>query len=778
MASFPHGVSHRLLPRSVLPALGQFLEHYGQQQSATWLTHHQLPQTVVGKMGFWLLASQQFSGLVVYVPEADDPTPGEIPGMYRVSLTFELGEIAGFLQGLMDHPDLSPDQQDVLGRLQDTLVAATFQIHAEFTLALVDILSQALLETQQAAVCQPVQQALDQQLEQSLLLNQVVAKIQASLELPEILQTTVAEVCHFLQVDRLLIYQFDIARSEITCSMAPFQEKLQEELQEELTEEGEIIGQAHQGGYITYESRAQETLPSVLHYRETYCFEAQPDCHLRHLEGKALAVDDVQTTYAHVPCLLAFLQQVKVRSKVIAPIVVNYQLWGLLIGHQCTYQRQWQSWELKFLQKIAEHLAIAISQAQLYQQLQQQTHNLEDCVIERTQNLRDALAAAQSANRAKSEFLATMSHELRTPLTCIIGMSATLLRWSFGDLSPRQRDYLTTIHTSGEHLLALINDILEVSKIEAGRTVLDLNQFSITSLSRQSLDAYRTEAAQRHIELHLDLKLLNADQDAFIADPRRVRQILANLLSNAIKFTPDGGKVTLRVRRDPHLLTFQVEDTGIGIPENQQPLLFEKFQQLENVRQRQYQGTGLGLALTKQLVDLHGGSVNVASKVGVGSIFTVRLPIQKPLGQRGAAAAAQSISTEPIVGRIVLVEDNEESAGVICDMLTAANYQVIWVIEGSQVLEQVELLQPAAVLISVTLSDVNGYDIIQSLRRYVGTLDLKILALAEAADPQQVQKADRSGADQVLTKPINPEYLLKVVNALMSVPLAESSSPL
>jgi two-component system sensor histidine kinase/response regulator len=239
--------------------------------------------------------------------------------------------------------------------------------------------------------------------------------------------------------------------------------------------------------------------------------------------------------------LLAFLQQAQVQSKLVAPIIVNQQLWGLLIAHQCFTKRHWQPWELEFLQHIAEHLAIAINQAQLYQQLQAQTQNLEICVIERTQDLRDALAAAQSASRAKSEFLATMSHELRTPLTCIIGMSATLLRWSLGDLSPRQRDYLNTIHDSGEHLLALINDILEVSKIESGRTILEVSEFSLSSLARQSFDSFRREASEHDIQLALDFKI-SSDRDLFPADPRRVRQILNNLLSNAIKFTPAGGK--------------------------------------------------------------------------------------------------------------------------------------------------------------------------------------------------------------------------------------------
>ncbi|NJL48000.1 MAG: GAF domain-containing protein [Leptolyngbyaceae cyanobacterium SM2_5_2] len=599
-----------------------------------------------------------------------------------------------------------------------------------------------------------MQDRLDRQLERSLLLNQVVTKIQESLDLSVILETTVAEVRQFLQADRLLIYQFDRSRGRAL----PLDEVLTQ------TDDGEAASLAEQNGYITYESRATDTLSSVLHYTENFCFSQSPHCRARYLAGQTLTIDDVATAYAHIPCLQAFLEQAEVKSKVVAPILVGQRLWGLLIVHQCEGQRHWENWEIEFLGHIAEHLAIAINQAQLYHQLQQQTQNLEVCVIERTQDLRDALAAAQSANRAKSEFLATMSHELRTPLTYIIGMSATLLRWSLGDLSERQRDYLNTIHTSGEHLLSVINDILEVSKIESGRTVLEVREFSIASLSRQSVDAFRAEASKNGLEVVLDLKL-PPDQDKFWADPRRVRLILSNLLSNAIKFTPPEGKVTLQVRREQNVLVFQVIDTGIGIPESAQSLLFEKFQQLENVRQREHQGTGLGLALTKQLVELHGGSIKVVSEVGVGSVFTVRIPLQR-LDSNSPIVDVAPVD-EPVVGRIVLVEDDEESASLICDMLTAADYQVIWIVDGSRVLDQVALLQPAAVIINVNLTSTNGYDMIESLRYSMNYQRFKILAIIDANASDQEDRAKQAGATDALPQPINPKQLLFTVNRLM-----------
>ncbi|PZU96919.1 MAG: hybrid sensor histidine kinase/response regulator [Leptolyngbya sp.] len=605
----------------------------------------------------------------------------------------------------------------------------------------------------QACVEVPAQIAINRQQERRLLLNQVITKIQGSLELSEILETTVAEVRQFLQADRLLIYQFDQVPG------TPVQ-PMDSAASARSSGAGPI-------GYITYESRSSDRLASVLHYTEDLCFHDHPDYphqERRYRHGRPLAIDDVAKAYPHAPCMATFLTQMQVKSKAVTPIQVGQQLWGLLIVHQCDDLRQWQPWETEFLQHIAEHLAIAINQAQLYHQLQQQTQNLEVCVVERTQDLRDALVAAEAANRAKTEFLATMSHELRTPLTYIIGMSATLLRWSLGELTPRQRDYLSTIQTSGEHLLRVINDILDVSKIEAGRTALDVRQFSLTSLCRQSVDGFRTEAAQNDIDIALDLKLPSG-QDTFLADPRRVRQILANLLSNAVKFTDAGGKVILRVRREQNDAVFQVQDTGIGISAAAQSLLFEKFQQLESVLQREHPGTGLGLALTKQLVELHGGSIKVNSEVGKGSIFTVRIPAQR---LTETLAAEPSLTAEPTVGRIVLVEDNEETASVICDMLTAAGYQVIWIVDGSRVIDQVELLQPAAMITSLSLASADGSDIIATLRQSSVSPGPKILALVDLDSPEQREQALKAGANDCVSKPIDPRQLLATVNAVMA----------
>jgi two-component system sensor histidine kinase/response regulator len=206
-------------------------------------------------------------------------------------------------------------------------------------------------------------------------------------------------------------------------------------------------------------------------------------------------------------------------------------------------------------------------------------------------------------------------------------MSSTLLRWPLGELTQRQRDYLQKIHDSGEHLLELINDILDLSQIEAGKTVLDITEFSLTDTAHSSVDSLLKKAASEQVNLQLDLQI-DPRRDLFTADAERVEQILWNLLTNAIKFTPEGGTVTLRVWVEDNTAIFQVEDTGIGIPQEKLPLLFEKFQQLDTPYHRRYEGSGLGLALTKQLVELHRGRIEVESTVAIGSIFTVWIPAQ------------------------------------------------------------------------------------------------------------------------------------------------------
>jgi signal transduction histidine kinase len=249
--------------------------------------------------------------------------------------------------------------------------------------------------------------------------------------------------------------------------------------------------------------------------------------------------------------------------------------------------------------------------------------------------------AAQAANRAKSEFLANMSHELRTPLNAIIGFSEVLENGQAGELTAKQKEYSGEIHASGLHLLALINDILDLSKIEAGKMTLELEPVDLSALLESSLAIVREKALCHDIALELRL---GPELGAVAVDARKFKQMVYNLLANAVKFTPDGGRVLLAAQRlSSAVFEFSVSDTGIGIAEKDLRRLFLPFEQLDGSLARKYEGTGLGLSMVKRLAELHGGTVSVSSAPGRGSRFAVRLPLRAPAAPLAFAPVSAAI---------------------------------------------------------------------------------------------------------------------------------------
>jgi signal transduction histidine kinase len=264
--------------------------------------------------------------------------------------------------------------------------------------------------------------------------------------------------------------------------------------------------------------------------------------------------------------------------------------------------------QLKLVRTFADQAVIAIENVRLFREIEEKSQQLE------------------VANKHKSDFLANMSHELRTPLNAIIGFSEGLIERMFGELNEKQADYLKDIHESGKHLLSLINDILDLSKIEAGKMELELSNFHLPAAISNAVTLIR-ERAQRHgiaLGVEIDERL-----GEFQADERKLKQILLNLLSNAVKFTPDGGRVEVSAKLDTDKIEIAIKDTGVGIAPEDQASLFEEFKQLGKDSLRKAEGTGLGLALTKRLVELHGGEISVQSVIGEGSIFRVNLPLRR-----------------------------------------------------------------------------------------------------------------------------------------------------
>ena len=278
---------------------------------------------------------------------------------------------------------------------------------------------------------------------------------------------------------------------------------------------------------------------------------------------------------------------------------------AILVGRD--YAGTFTEKEIALLKSFADQAVIAIQNARLFREIQDKSRQLE------------------IANKHKSEFLANMSHELRTPLNAIIGFSEVLLERFFGDINEKQDDYLKDIHSSGKHLLSLINDILDLSKIEAGRMEIEPSSFDVSSALSNALTLIR-ERAQRHgIVVGQDV---DPQLGEIYADERKFKQILLNLLTNAVKFTPDGGQISVAARKDDSQAVIAVRDTGIGIAPEDQAAVFEEFRQVGHDYTRKAEGTGLGLALTRRFVELHGGRIWVDSELGKGSTFTFTIPLQ------------------------------------------------------------------------------------------------------------------------------------------------------
>ncbi|MBW4541427.1 MAG: GAF domain-containing protein [Myxacorys chilensis ATA2-1-KO14] len=598
---------HRILAWSHFYQVGSLLKQMGEP-NALILTESNVEGLEQQTDSFVAVVSSGFNALL-----EGNSVPFASENACQLQLTFDPIAIALFLStlasDLSEHSFLRQQIANAMLHLQPN----DPQLQSQFTLQLIETLFAPTVEQSGSVLVEP---PLQQQVEQERLLHKVTSLIRQSLELPVILETAVQQVRQFLNADRLIIYQLDISAPSCLLSSEP-----QIPAHETIPK---LDG-------ITYESRRSDTVPSVLHLVKDDGDQTQ---HLwsTHRKDLTWAIVDGQIS-SQTQQLLKLSPQAQVRAELVTPIVVQDNLWGLLIAHQCFTARDWQENEKAFLHQIAEHLAIAIHQSNLYSKLHAQTLTLEQKVFERTQALCDTLIAAQSASRAKSEFLATMSHELRSPLTTIIGMAATLLRCQeqaqqSGLPLSKQQEYLHTIQSRGEHLLSLINNILDLSEVEAGKMALEIEEFSLTQIARHVVEALQARADLKHVKLDLKIQPDQVDVQ-FRADPQRVQQILINLLTNAIKFTPEQGRVTLRTYVHDNIAILQVEDSGIGISEEQRSLLFQTFQQLDHSYDRQYEGAGLGLALTKQLVELHGGSIEVTSTVGVGSTFTVHLPEQR-----------------------------------------------------------------------------------------------------------------------------------------------------
>jgi PAS domain S-box-containing protein len=414
-------------------------------------------------------------------------------------------------------------------------------------------------------------------------------------------------------------------------------------------------------------------------------------------------------------------------------------------------------------------------------------------VAEGTTELRAANAQLAQGSKLKDEFLANMSHELRSPLNAILGLSEALLEQAGGTLTPRQVKSITTISTSGQHLLALINDILDLSKIEAGKLELNAEPLNLREFCESCLVFVRTQAMQKHIGVAVEL---DGRVAVFAADPKRFKQVLVNLLSNAVKFTPEGGRVGLEVSapEGEEVVRFTVWDTGLGIAPEDQRRLFRAFTQIDSGLTRAQEGTGLGLALVAKLVALHGGGVAIESEPGKGSRFIVTLPGRRagarmhgggdahieasplPAGSGHPntleiSSAEVALSRQPL-RRALIIEDDPTAGEQLMRYLTELGINSVLHMRGDESLEATLRERPDVIVLDIQLPGESGWGVLTRLKQHPQTRHIPVVVISVVDDPR---KSRVLGAAAHFTKPVARAQLAgflqgRVVEARRPVP--------
>ena len=392
------------------------------------------------------------------------------------------------------------------------------------------------------------------------------------------------------------------------------------------------------------------------------------------------------------------------------------------------------------------------------------------------------------ATRLKDEFLANMSHELRTPLNAILGMTEGLQEAVLGPINDKQKNALQTIERSGSHLLELINDILDLAKVEAGKIELEIAPTSVHALCQASLTFIKQQALKKTIEVQSKIP---DSLPPLMVDERRTRQVLINLLTNAVKFTPEGGRITLEVTYPspgtiaaplptaenpaptaPPCLRLAVIDTGIGIHPTKAKQLFRPFVQIDNALNRQNTGTGLGLALVKRIVEMHGGAVGLTSEEGKGSCFTVDLPcgITSTITPTAVAPAesGQVALTPPATKTVILLaDDNEPNLSTLSSYLIARGYDIRIAKNGQEALEKAQSEKPDLILMDIQMPVMDGLEATKQIRQYPDLVSIPIIALTALAMKGDKEKCLAAGANDYLSKPVRLNQLVTTIQQLL-----------
>jgi signal transduction histidine kinase/ActR/RegA family two-component response regulator len=464
---------------------------------------------------------------------------------------------------------------------------------------------------------------------------------------------------------------------------------------------------------------------------------------------------------------LSFLKSLGISSIDLCCLEVRGEALGaLLIGYKRTHSLARD--DLTRFEEFCQGAGVAIANARTQERIKSYTERLEELVESRTSDLAVQTSRAEEANRAKSQFLANMSHELRTPLTAIVGYSSVLSDGIFGPLNEKQRDALTAVTRSSDHLKNLIDDVLNLARVESGKEVAEPARVPLKELLAPAIKLMLQTAIGKGVAI-TPVTLNEEMQEVVLwADQKHIQQIIINLLSNAVKYTPRGGKVWITTEKVVDKVRINVCDSGVGIPTHKLLKLFERFERGEDSYSKNQEGTGLGLNLTKRLVELNGGRIGVESTEGRGSVFWVMLP----LASETAPVVAPSQNVETHHTRLdglttLVVDDNRDTCEVLTQVLTAAGAIVQTAHSVKEGLTALRAAPPDIVLTDLAMPGESGLLLIEQVRAMGGdTAHLPIIVLSACAFPSDREAALNAGASIFLPKPFKPGEILKNVRHL------------
>jgi two-component system, chemotaxis family, CheB/CheR fusion protein len=560
---------------------------------------------------------------------------------------------------------------------------------------------------------------------------QVVEQMRQTLDPLEIFRTTSTQLQETLKCDRVVIYQF----------------------------------RGEEGGGVFVAEAVNDGWISLLD-AEMYDCKITQTCWYPGQDRQIFIINDVQGADWD-ECHRQLYGKLQAKACCIIPVFDGDRLWGLLGAYQNDRPRTWKSGEVTLLTQVAIQLGVSIQQTNLFTQIQNQSLQLQQ-----------AKETAESANQAKSNFIAHMNHELRTPLNAILGSTQMLQQDT--NLNTAQKNSISLIQKSGQHLQTLIDDILSLAKIEAGKLDLQLSNFPLLPFLDNLIDLVRLRAYQQGIELQF--QPLSPLPDTIYSDETRLRQVLLNLLSNAIKFTQRGSaifKVGNGADFDPaidpaaNMIRFQIEDTGIGIPQQRLEDIFLPFEQIDsNISSAINEGTGLGLSISQNIVRLLGGEIKVTSTLDRGSTFWFDLylpPSDSPDEKSTNYAPCKAIGYHGRKRRIAIVDDRADNRAILVNFLGALGFEILEADNGETAIEQV-MNQPIDVMIlDLVMPGINGWEVTRRLRQSAIGQQIKIIATSASNLPDDRSLCYQVGCDDFITKPIQFSRLLNLLQQHLGV---------